>query len=67
MQNMKIWLSSASIRMKAFRVRRVICVNWLETIDDYLKMNRRDILTTKGCVTHKFDSFLQMFVLLIQN
>ena len=27
--------------------------NWLETIDDYLKMTRRDILTTKGRVTHK--------------
>lgn len=27
--------------------------DWLETIDDYLKMTRRDILTTKGCVTHK--------------
>ena len=26
---------------------------WLETIDDYLKMTRRDILTTKGMVTHK--------------
>ena len=26
---------------------------WLETIDDYLKMTRRDILTTKGRVTHK--------------
>ena len=27
--------------------------DWLETIDDYLKMARRDILTTKGRVTHK--------------
>ena len=27
--------------------------DWLETIDDYLKMTRRDILTTKGMVTHK--------------
>lgn len=27
--------------------------DWLETIDDYLKMTRRDILTTKGRVTHK--------------
>lgn len=27
--------------------------DWLETIDDYLKMTRRDILTTKGKVTHK--------------
>ncbi|MEG0814141.1 MAG: virulence RhuM family protein [Lachnospiraceae bacterium] len=27
--------------------------NWLETIDDYLKMTRRDILTTKGNVSHK--------------
>lgn len=27
--------------------------DWLETIDDYLKMTRRDILTTKGSVTHK--------------
>lgn len=27
--------------------------DWLETIDDYLKMTRRDILTTKGHVTHK--------------
>lgn len=27
--------------------------DWLETIDDYLKMTRRDILVTKGRVTHK--------------
>lgn len=27
--------------------------DWLETIDDYLKMTRRDILTAKGKVTHK--------------
>ncbi len=27
--------------------------NWLETIDDYLKMTRREILTTKGMVSHK--------------
>lgn len=27
--------------------------DWLETIDEYLKMTRRDILTTKGRVTHK--------------
>ena len=27
--------------------------DWLETIDDHLKMTRRDILTTKGRVTHK--------------
>ena len=27
--------------------------DWLATIDDYLKMTRRDILTTKGRVTHQ--------------
>ena len=27
--------------------------DWLVTIDDYLKMTRRDILRTKGTVTHK--------------
>jgi len=27
--------------------------DWLETVDDYLKMTRRDILATKGKVTHK--------------
>ena len=27
--------------------------DWLATIDDYLKMTRRDILTTKGRVTYK--------------
>ena len=27
--------------------------DWLETIDDYLKMTRRDILTAKGRITHK--------------
>ena len=27
--------------------------DWLETIDDYLKMTRREILTTKGHVSHK--------------
>ena len=26
--------------------------DWLTTIDDYLKMTRRDILKTKGKVTH---------------
>ncbi len=27
--------------------------DWLEAIDDYLKMTRRDILITKGKITHK--------------
>ncbi len=27
--------------------------DWLETIDDYLKMTRRDILAAKGRVTHQ--------------
>ncbi len=27
--------------------------DWLETIDDYLKMTRREILNTKGSVSHK--------------
>ena len=27
--------------------------DWLETIDDYLNMTRRDILTTSGHVSHK--------------
>jgi hypothetical protein len=27
--------------------------DWLETIDDYLKMTRRDILTAKGRITHQ--------------
>ncbi len=27
--------------------------DWLETIDDYLKMTRRDILDTKGRITHQ--------------
>ena len=27
--------------------------DWLETLDDYLRMTRRDILTTKGKVTHQ--------------
>lgn len=27
--------------------------DWLKTIDDYLKMTRRDILITKGRITHK--------------
>ena len=27
--------------------------DWIETIDDYLKMTRREILTTKGSVSHK--------------
>jgi hypothetical protein len=27
--------------------------DWLKTIDDYLKMTRREILTTKGHVSHK--------------
>lgn len=27
--------------------------DWIETIDDYLKMTRRDILKTKGRITHK--------------
>ena len=27
--------------------------DWLETVDDYLKMTRRDILITKGKITHQ--------------
>ena len=27
--------------------------DWLETIDDYLKMTRRDILTSSGRISHK--------------
>lgn len=27
--------------------------DWLETIDGYLKMTRREILTTKGSISHK--------------
>lgn len=27
--------------------------DWLETIDDYLKMTRREILTTRGSISHK--------------
>ena len=27
--------------------------DWLKTIDDYLKMTRREILTTKGSVSHQ--------------
>lgn len=27
--------------------------DWLETIDDYLKMTRRDILVTTGRISHK--------------
>ena len=27
--------------------------DWLRTIDDYLKMTRREILTTKGSVSHQ--------------
>lgn len=27
--------------------------DWLETIDDYLKMTRREILTTSGHISHK--------------
>ncbi len=27
--------------------------DWLETIDDYLKMTRRDILTATGRISHK--------------
>jgi hypothetical protein len=27
--------------------------DWLETIDDYLKMTRREILTTNGRITHQ--------------
>lgn len=27
--------------------------DWLETIDDYLKMTRRNILTSSGHISHK--------------
>ena len=27
--------------------------DWIETIDDYLKMTRRDILTHKGKISHR--------------
>ena len=33
--------------------------DWLETIDDYLRMTRKDILATKGKVTHVPDSMTQ--------
>lgn len=39
----------------------------LVTIDDYLKMIRRDILKTKGTVTHKLTLKLIMSIKNIEN
>lgn len=36
--------------------------DWLETIDDYLKMTRRDILTSSGHISH-----IQAIKKLMQN
>jgi len=36
--------------------------DWLETIDDYLKMTRRDILTSSGHINH-----IQAIKKLMQN
>ena len=40
-------------RSRALAHETMYMKDWLETIDDYLKMTRRDILITKGRVTHK--------------
>lgn len=39
--------------VKALAHEPMYMKDWLATIDDYLKMTRRDILTTKGRVTYK--------------
>lgn len=46
-----VYLDIAEVRALAHEP--MYMKDWLETIDDYLKMTRRDILTTKGRVTHK--------------
>lgn len=48
---MSAYLDIAEVRALAHEP--MYMKDWLETIDDYLKMTRRDILTTKGRVTHK--------------
>ncbi|MCD8155078.1 MAG: virulence RhuM family protein [Clostridiales bacterium] len=40
-------------KVRALEHEPMYMKDWLETIDDYLKMTRRDILTTKGHVTYQ--------------
>ncbi|MCD7761948.1 MAG: virulence RhuM family protein [Lachnospiraceae bacterium] len=46
-----VYLDIAEVR--ALEHEPMYMKDWLETIDDYLKMTRRDILSTKGLVTHQ--------------
>ena len=39
--------------LRALNQEPMYMKDWIETIDDYLKMTRRDILTHKGKVSHK--------------
>lgn len=39
--------------LRALNQEPMYMKDWIETIDDYLKMARRDILTHKGTVSHK--------------
>ncbi len=39
--------------LRALNQEPMYMKDWIETIDDYLKMTRRDILTHKGSVSHK--------------
>ena len=39
--------------LRALNQEPMYMKDWIETIDDYLKMTRRDILTHKGTVSHK--------------
>ena len=40
-------------KVRALNHEPMYMKDWLETIDDYLKMTRREILTTKGSISHK--------------
>lgn len=41
------------VEVQAFNHEPMYMRDWLETIDDYLKLTRREILTTKGRISHK--------------
>lgn len=39
--------------VQALNLEPMYMRDWLETINDYLKLTRREILTTKGRISHK--------------
>lgn len=53
---LKRWSEAAYLdiaEVQALNYEPMYMRDWLETIDDYLKLARREILTTKGRISHK--------------